>query len=301
MCYRIRLWRILNKLFLSARMAVERDKIVVIVEPTSPSERLDIADAFQQVLDYLRLVELAASEDADFDWKLERASTNSPFTVVAYTPVGSIAAKNRQSLAVAQKRTEEGLRELATGKVPAWMRMRQRNAARRITRRFHDNIGRMSLKTDETAKGAFLLNRKLAESALATLERVDGIEAVIVPKHTSYGEIEGLLVGVGSHYSSPALWVRANGYGVVRCTVKQDKLEELGDEATLKEVWKHRRVRIVGTLTYAEGGDLEQVAVDEMQLFPDGGVTLAQVVDPDFTGGMEPIEYLDRLHDGVPH
>ena len=113
-------------------MSAERDKIVVIVEPTSPSERLDIADAFQQVLDYLRLVELAASEEADFDWKLERASTNSPFTVVAYTPVGSIAAKNQQSLAVAQRRTEDGLRDLAAGKVPPWMRKRQRNAARRI-------------------------------------------------------------------------------------------------------------------------------------------------------------------------
>jgi hypothetical protein len=282
-------------------VTAERDKIVVIVEPTSPSERLDIADAFQQVLDYLRLVELAASEDADFDWKLERASTNSPFTVVAYTPIGSVAAKNQQSLAVAQRRTEEGIRDLAVGKVPSWMRKRQRNAARRITRRFHDNIGRMSLKTDESAKGAFLLNRGLAKRALTTLEKVDGIEEVIVPKHTSYGEIEGLLLGVGSYYSSPALWVRANGYEVVRCLVQQDKLEELGDEATLKEVWKHRRVRIVGTLTYAEGGSLEQVAVDEMQLFPDSGVTLAQVLDPDFTGGMEPVEYLDRLHDGALH
>ena len=282
-------------------MTRERDKIVVVIEPTSPSERLDIADAFQQVLDYLRLVELAASEDADFDWKLERASTNSPFTVVAYTPVGGAAAKNQQSLAVAQRRTEEGLRELATGKVPTWMRKRQRNAARRIARRFHDNIGRMSLKADEASKGAFLLNRSLARQALTTLDKVDGIEEVIVPKHTSYGEIEGLLLGVGSYYSSPALWVRANGYDVVRCMVKRDKLEELGEEATLKEVWKHRRVRIVGALTYAEGGSLEQVAVDELQLFPSGGVSLTEVLDPDFTGGMEPVEYLDRFHDGALH
>jgi hypothetical protein len=278
-----------------------RDKIVVTVEPPAPSERLSIADAFQQVLDYLRLVELAASEDADFDWKLERAATNSPFTVVAYTPVGSIPAKNQQSLAVAQRRTEDGLKDLASGKVPSWMRKRQRNAARRITKRFHDNIGRMSLKTDESAKGSFLLSRRLAERALTTLEKVDGIEEVMVPKHTAYGEIEGTLLGAGSYYSSPALWVRVNGYDVVRCMVQQDKLDELGDEATLKEVWKHRRVRILGTLSYAEGGALDQVAVDELHLFPDSGVSLEQILDPEFTGGMEPVEYLDRLHNGGLH
>ena len=159
----------------------------------------------------------------------------------------------------------------------------------------------MSLKTDESAKGAFLLNRRLAQQALTTLDKVDGIEEVIVPKHTSYGEIEGQLLGVGSYYSSPALWVRANGYDVVRCMVKQDKLDQLGDEATLKEVWTHRRVRIVGTLNYAEGGNLELITADEMHLFPDSGVSLAEILDPDFTGGMEPGEYLDRLHNGGLH
>lgn len=282
-------------------MTESRDKIVVTVEPTTPSDRLDIADAFAQVLDYLRLVELAASEDADFDWKLEKASTNSPFTVVAYTPVGSIAAKHQQSLAVAQRRTEDGLKDLASGKVPPWMRKRQRNAARRITRRFHDNIGRMSLKTDESAKGAFLLNRRLAQRALTTLDKVDGIEEVVVPKHTSYGEIEGTLLGVGSYYSNPALWVRVNGYEVVRCLVAQDKLDELGDEATLKEVWKHRRVRVTGTLSYAEGGSLEQATVEDLHLFPENRVSLAQILDPDFTGGMEPVEYLERLNSGGLH
>lgn len=281
-------------------MAATRDKIVVTIEPGSPAEQLDIADAFQQVLDYLKLVELAASEDADFDWKLEKATTNSPFTVVAFTPTGSVATKTQQSLSVAQRRAEEGLRELAKGTVPKWMRKRQRSTARRITRRFHDGIGRMALRTDEDA-GAFLLNRALAAKALSTLEKVDGFEEISIPKHTSFGEVEGTLLGAGSYYGKPALWVRISGYDVVRCIVAQDKLDELGDEATLKQIWKHRRVRLVGTLSYAEGGLLEQVAVEEMHLFPAPTVGLRQIIDPDFTGGMEPIEYLDRLHDGEFH
>jgi hypothetical protein len=54
----------------------------------------------------------------------------------------------------------------------------------------------------------------------------------------------------------------------------------------------------VGTLSYAEGGVLEQVSVDELHLFPPSKVGLRQIIDPDFTGGMEPIEYLERLHEG---
>lgn len=278
-----------------------RDKIVVTIEPATPADQLDIADAFQQVLDYLKLVELAASEDADFDWKLASATTNSPFTVVAFTPTGAVATKTQQSLSVAQRRAEDGLKELAKGAVPQWMRKRQRNTARRITRRFHEGIGRMALRTDEASDSAFLFNRRLAAKALATLEKVDGFEEIAVPKHISYGEVEGSLLGAGSYYGRPALWVRANGYEVVRCIVEQHKLDELGDEATLKELWKHRRVRLVGSLSYAEGGMLEQVSVDEMHLFPSSNIDLRQIIDPDFTGGMEPIEYLGRLHEGELH
>jgi hypothetical protein len=278
-----------------------RDKIVVTVEPRTSSERLDIADAFQQVLDYLRLVELAASEDADFDWKLEKAATNSPFTVVAYTPVGSTASKHQQSLVVAQRRAEEGLKELGKGVVPSWMRKRQRSTARRITKRFRESIGRMALRAEETSTNAFTLDRRLAERALATLEQVDGIEEVTVPEHTSYGEVEGTLLGAGTYHGKPALWVRVNGYDAVRCMVSQDKLDELGDEATLKAVWKHRRVRLTGPLAYAEGGVLEKIEVEEMHLFPDPGVSLQHILDPNFTAGFDPAEYLDRLHDGGIH
>jgi hypothetical protein len=212
-----------------------------------------------------------------------------------------VAAKHQQSLAVAQRRTEEGLKDLAKGNVPQWMRKRQRNAARRITKRFHHGIGRMALRTDEGSKSSFLLSRPLAARALNTLEKVDGIEEVAVPSHSSYGEVEGTLLGVGAYYGKPALWVRVNGYDVVRCIARQDRLDELGDEATLKEVWKHKRVRLIGRLSYAEGGKLEQMAVEEMHLFPDSGVTLGQIIDPEFTGGMEPVEYLDRLLDGGLH
>lgn len=276
------------------------DQLVVTIRPASPADQLDISEAFQQVLDYLKLVELAASEDADFHWKLASASTNSPFTVVAATPIGSVATKKQQSLDVAQRRAEEGLKDLANGRVPSWMRKRQRNTVRRISRRLTSGIGSMELRASEKSR-AFQFSRNLARKALSTLEKVDGFEEISVPSHTAFGETEGTLLGAGSYYGKPALWMRVNGYDVVRCIVGQDKLDELGDEATLKELWKNRRVQVVGTLSYAAGGILEQIAAEEMRLFPASAIELRDVLDPCFTGGMEPIEYLERLHSGDLH
>lgn len=278
-----------------------RDQVVVTIEPTTPSARLDIADAFQQVLDYLRLIELAASDRAKFDWKLEKATTNSPFTVVAYTPTGGVAAKHQQSLPVAQRRTQDGLRELAKGTVPSWMRKEQRNAAKRLTRRFASGIGRVQLRSSETDKKSFSVNRSLAGKALQTLERVDGIEELNIPAHTAYGEIEGTLMGVGTYYNKPALWVRANGYDVVRCLIEREKLDALGDEATLAEVWQHKRVRLSGKLSYDEGGLLGEVAVDDMSIFAAPNVKLETILGPGSTGDFDPVTYLDRLHEGSAH
>ena len=278
-----------------------RDQVVVTIEPTTPSARLDVADAFQQVLDYLRLIELAASDHAKFDWKLEKAATNSPFTVVAYTPTGGVAAKHQQSLPVAQRRTEEGLRELAKGTVPSWMHKEQRNTAKRLTRRFTSGIGRVQLRSSETDKRSFSVNRSLAGKALQTLERVDGIDELNIPAHTAYGEIEGTLMGVGTHYNKPALWVRANGFDIIRCLIEREKLDELGDEATLSEVWQHKRVRLSGKLYYDEGGLLGEMAVDGMSIFAAPGVHLQEIITPGFTGDFDPVTFLDRLHEGNAH
>lgn len=277
-----------------------RDKIVVTVEPPQPRERLDIAEAFKQVLDILELVEQAAGDEARFDWKLDSAATNSPFTVIAAAP-GARHLTRSETLAVAQRRVQEGLADLSGGTIPSWMRKKQRGTARKITRRYRDGIGRVTLKTDERAKRQFLFNGAMAAQALQTLEKVDGIESVIVPAHRSYGEIEGTLLEVSEYRGQPALLIRTNGYDVVRCIVDKHKLEEIGQSADLRSVWQHSRVRMVGSLWFQEGGMLDRITVDEMGLFPPVAVSLKDVMDPEFTAGLEPSEYLNKLENGGFH
>lgn len=275
-----------------------RDKIVVTIDPPKPNERLDIAEAFKQVLDFLELVEQAAGDSAHFDWKLEKASTNSPFTVVAFTPGAALASSRGASLPVAQARVQKGLAELSAGAVPAWMDKRQRGTARKIMKRYRGGIGRVALKTGETAKRQFFFNSTMAAKALTTLEKVDGVEDIFVPAHRGYGEIEGTLLEVGDYRGKPALYIRTNGYDVVRCMVDASKLANVGVVVSMREVWQHSRVRLVGALWFAEGGNLDHVAVETMNLFPSRAVSVAEISDSTFTNGLTPPEYLTRLHEG---
>lgn len=275
-----------------------RDKIVVTIEPPKPNERLDVAEAFKQVLDFLELVELAAGEGARFEWKLDKATTNSPFTVVAFTPGAKVRAPQTDSLPTAQSRVQKGLNELSGGAVPQWMHKKQRTTARKIMKRYRDGIGRVSLRSNEAAKRQFFFNSTMAAKALTTLEKVDGIEDIVVPAHRGYGEIEGTLLEVGDHRGRPALFIRTNGYDVVRCMVDPANLDSIGGAANMREVWQHSRVKLVGSLWFGDGGSLDHIKVDTMDLFPSKSVGLARVTDPRFTAGLEPPDYLDRLHEG---
>ncbi len=276
-----------------------RDKIVVTIDPPKPNERLDVAEAFKQVLDFLELVEQAAGDGARFDWKLDKATTNSPFTVVAFTPGPGSNASRWESLPVAQTRVQNGLNELSYGTVPPWMRKKQRTVARKIMKRYGaDGIGRVSIRSDEAAKRQFQFNRTMAAKALLTLEKVDGIEDIIVPAHRGYGEIEGALLEVSDFRGKPALFIRANGYDVVRCMIDPAKLDEIGGVANMKEVWQHSRVKLVGALWFAEGGTLDHIRVDTMDLFSTRSADLASISDSNFTSGLSAPDYLERLHEG---
>lgn len=275
-----------------------RDKIVVTIEPTRPRDRLDIAEAFEQVLDFLRLMELSAGDDSDFHWELDKAATNSPFTVVAAAANRQVMAKRAETIPAAQAKVQSGLSELANGTLPQWMNKKQRMITRRIAKRYKAGIGRVALRTDEAASRQFLFNSTMAAKALATLEKIDGLDDLFVPAHKSYGEVEGALLEVGSYRGRPALWIKTHSYDTVRCLVDEKKLEGIGGAASLASIWKHQRVRILGSLWFREGGNLEQIVVDKLSLFPAPEIDVTSIIDPEFTGGLEPSAYLAHLHDG---
>jgi hypothetical protein len=110
------------------------------------------------------------------------------------------------------------------------------------------------------------------------------------------GEVEGVMVAAGRYYNQPAIRLLTDLYEVVWCVLSS--LDEIGDKR-LRSLWDGKRIGVQGELTYARGGRLtkiENARVREIEAAH--RVDLDSVLDPGFTAGMDPNEYLRKMHEG---
>jgi hypothetical protein len=119
-----------------------------------------------------------------------------------------------------------------------------------------------------------------------------------LPDREAFGEIEGVMLAAGRYRNRPAIQLRSELYGFIWCALSGDLVEEYGGEHRLKDVWEGKTLAIQGRLTYSAGSlkRVEALAVREITSAP--YLDLDSVLDPDFTSGLDPNEYLDRLHAG---
>ena len=67
----------------------------------------------------------------------------------------------------------------------------------------------------------------------------------------------------------------------------------------MSDIWKGKTLGIYGRLNYLAGGKLATIdAVDVRKIEAAPLVNLESILDPDFTAGMDPHEYLEKLHEG---
>ena len=103
------------------------DRIVITIRPTSSDEGLlRVTDAMQQVIDAVHLLERAeralVSPSAVFEWRLERATANSPFTVVAVAEPLNRSVDATPSVRRIKSEVSRGLRSfIARSSPPEWM------------------------------------------------------------------------------------------------------------------------------------------------------------------------------------
>src|SRR5215213_8871462 len=102
------------------------DRIVITIHPKpSDDALLSVKDAFQQVLDTLNLFEDAhralGAPQSTFEWKLERASTNTPFTVYAIPEAVDPAIDIAPYLEHTKAEVARGIEDVIRGEPPRWM------------------------------------------------------------------------------------------------------------------------------------------------------------------------------------
>ena len=72
----------------------------------------------------------------------------------------------------------------------------------------------------------------------------------------------------------------------------------IGPQHKWEEVWQSRRVQVTGELFYRPDGMVARVSASEFASVETHDLVSVDILDPNFTGGLSPIEYLARLREG---
>lgn len=266
----------------------------------------DGAPTVQEVFTHvLELFELA-DDGSGVRWAFVSASTRSPLTIVAEArgaapPEVVIANADRQI-----RQFVEDVDALQRGALPQPWRSGPKHAtARRLLARSASVVRSTvirSIHSDAT--------RPPVEATITTAIAMPLVKAiddgrVEEPRRTmpsqQMGSLDGTLVQVTRYYGHPSVLVRDRlSDEEVHCIVSEQDRERIASEASFNDVWGGRRVLVTGVLHYNNSGALTRITADSLRLFPSAPEpNFDELRDPDFTGGLDPVEYLDRLHGGT--
>jgi hypothetical protein len=277
---------------------VEKIAITVRASGAHP-DVLTVQDAMRQVLDIFELLSAGANGSQGVEWKLSKATTNSPFHLegeaVSFAPavdVSVIARIQKNDLA-------EGLREIAGGSVPEGWQPKQFEIAKRLYRRNLNGVG--ATVVDFESGAPVLVTPSLAEKAIQTLE------AKIAPSLYDFpigreeiGTVDGTFANLSPYRNNPALAILDSRTGrTIWCLLSDDLQAKLTDKARYEDFWKHSRVMVSGRIRYDKSGQISLVNALDVQRIESRSVNASAIRDNNFTSGLSTSEYLDKFRDGA--
>jgi hypothetical protein len=278
------------------------NRIVIKISPDpSGKDMLRVEDAMLQVIDFLRLFAEAEGVAADhkFDWRLERASTASPFTVTALAEPFDPSVDITPHIRKVKTEVSQGLRNIIQrGEIPDWVNLQAASPAQNFFHRNQNGVGNTEIDFEDD--DVLLIDRTKADAgvkAIAARTAID-VSAELIERE-AFGEIEGVMVAAGRYRNQPAIQIRSELYGFVWCTLPKRVVDKFGDEHSIKDVWKGQSIGVQGKLSYAAGGKLTKIEVHDLREMPVAPlIDLDSILDPNFTSGLSPSEYLYQFHEG---
>jgi hypothetical protein len=269
----------------------------IVIRPSGAHpDILTIRDAVDQVRD---IFELAENDDPGVAWKLVSATTNTPLTISAEMVAMEPNVLPDTLAALANERTKElseGFAALERGTIiPPWSHGKKAIVLKRLLNRSLNGIGRTDIQVNDASERETLTPQR-AEAALRAL---DAAQPTIDRSRAEIGSIEGEYLDIGSHYAHPAIRIRERKTGgEVWCWVSEKDLERFSELVRAADVWRHKRILARGKIYYSMAGDILRIEATGVQLVDVPRVTLDEVRDRNFTGGLRVSEYLNRLREG---
>jgi len=117
-------------------------------------------------------------------------------------------------------------------------------------------------------------------------------------KRTELGSVEGTLMNIGTHDNRPSVKIWASNLKrSIWCQLAAAELQKW-EKMSACVVWSEKRVSVQGKIFYKKDGNLEKVIDGYVEIVEESDVSLEDLFDPDFTGGLSAREYLDKLREG---
>lgn len=281
-------------------MAPERVTITIRSE-LGEDGPLTVNDALRQVLDFFDLLSEAQGENAEtVSWRLVSVTKNSPLEAIA-EPFSDVPGIDVTTIARNAKRaTFSALDEITSGgDVPSWMSQRAREKMRSILTRNTHGVGRTDIKIDDVSPVVMLVQKK-ANVGLVSLRRAEDELSANEPdlSRSEIGSVDGFVAEATTYRRQPALNIRERRTGAQVLCVLSEKVAERAGAHSWREVWDGARVLVYGRIQFNRKGVAASIRADDIiEIAPKELSYATDVADSNFTGGLEPVEYLAQEDD----
>ena len=263
-----------------------------------------VDDLVNQVGDYVSImnaVEEALADDgiSEIEWRITNAKKNTPLEL-ELTPFPRRHGINiDQRVHKVKEYTASGLALLVTtAERPSFFNDIVLEKVERLFQRVTNGLDLTKIDYGPEIQRTVEVTPNTARAA------VSHISAVRTPKEKPYrelGSVEGFLKGVDRDGFGRAIVfvkLRLNGE-IVKCLTSEIAESEV-EKHEIGDVWKNRRVRVVGTIYYKSLGRISKIDADVVQFLRgrDELPSSADIINKDFTGGLASTEYLEKLRNG---
>jgi hypothetical protein len=276
------------------------EKVTVTVRASGAHpDVLTVQDAMRQVLDIFELLSSGHGGKQGVEWKLAKATTNTPFFLEGEA-VSLLPAIDISVIARVQKHSVAGgLREIASGVVPNDWEPKRLALAKSIYRRNLNGVGSTTIDFD--IGDPIQVTPAFAELAVQTLEKKIGSDLYSLPvAREEIGSVEGVFAQLGPYRNNPALAIiEGKTRKTIWCLLSDRLQADLSDKARYEDFWKHSRVIVSGRIRYDKNGSITLVDANDVRRIEPRLVTLSRLKNSNFTSGLTTSEYLDRFRDGA--
>ena len=263
-----------------------------------------VEDALDEIRDWvgiLRGVEEAAagSSGTAIEWRLVNASRNSPLAFEIAPFPRQFATNIDRRVAIVLEETARGLHAIQTrAERPRHFTNDVMRKARRVMERVTNGLGSAAIDF-----GPDLPTTRITPTvARAATRNVDLVLESPDRPYKEVGSVEGYLQAVerdGFGRCIAYVVERVTGQQV-KCIVTGVALADL-ESREIRDIWRSQRVQVAGLIHFEGIGKIDRIDAEHFR-FMRARSELPQVddiLDPDFTGAIESVEYVRRLRDST--